>query len=91
MAIEVGKKYYFFTHAYHHFVCEVVEVIGKHEVRIRNVARVQSCPRPWTEFFKDGFKNDTNYEIFPDDGEIVGWFAVFPWHHPIPKTKKKLI
>jgi hypothetical protein len=87
MAVEIGKKYYFFTHAYHHFIAEVAEVTGKKEVVINNVVRIQSCPRPWTDFWAKGMMQDTVYEVFPDGGEICGWFAVFPWLHDIPRSK----
>ena len=83
--IEVGKRYYFMVHAYHHFLGEVVEITGRKECVLKNVIRVQSCSRGWTEFFRDGCKKDTTYTIWPDGYEITGWFGCAPWKHPIPK------
>ena len=83
--IEVGKRYYFMAHAYHHFLGEVVEITGRKECVLKNVIRVQSCSRGWTEFFRDGCKKDTTYTVWPDGTEISGWFAAIPWKHPIPK------
>lgn len=81
-----GDRFYFMTHAYHHFLAEVVEVMGPTRVRVTSVIRVQSCRRGWTEFFRDGCKQDTFYTEFPD-GEINGWFAKWDWRHPIPKAQ----
>ena len=82
--VTVGKKYYLLVHAYHHFIAEVVEVTGKREADVKNVIRVQSCTRGWTEFFRDGLMNDTTYTHFPA-GSIT-WLAAFEWNHPMPEV-----
>ena len=82
--VEVGKRYYFLVHAYHHFLGEVVEITGKRECVIRNVVRVQSCQRPWTEFFAEGCKKDTSYTFWPD-GVSISYMAAVPWEHEIPR------
>ena len=82
--IEVGKKYYFMCHAYHHFIGEVVKITGKKEAVLKNVIRVYSCSRGWTEFFRDGAANDTVFTEWPDGTSLNDWFAVTPWNHPIP-------
>lgn len=88
--IQVGDKVYLFSHAYHHIVGEVVEVLGvrgKH-VELKDVRRVQSCSRGWTEFFAQGFLGDTTYTVWPDGTEVDGWFIKVPWNHPIPGAPK---
>jgi hypothetical protein len=86
--IQVGKRYYFMVHAYHHFIGEVVKITGRKSCILKDVRRIQSCMRGWTEFFKDGAKNDTSCTIFPDGTFIDGWFAALPWNHPIPENAK---
>lgn len=85
--IEVGKRYYFVVHAYHHFLGEVAEITGKKECVLRNVVRVQSCQRGWTEFFRDGCCDDTNYTAWPDGTEVDNWMVAVPWPHAIPGEK----
>ena len=84
--MEVGKAYYFMSHAYHHFIGVVVEIGGPSRARITNVIRVQSCRRGWTEFFAEGLKDDTIYTHFPD-GWVTGAFGIFEWNHDIPKPE----
>lgn len=84
MSVEVGKKFYFFSHAYHHFIAEVVEITGKREAKVKNVIRIQSCQRGWTEFFRDGLRSDTTYTHFPNG--TITWFSVFEWNHSIPEA-----
>lgn len=81
-----GKAFYVFSHAYHHFLVEIVEMLGPQRARCRNIRRIQSCQRGWTDFFRDGCESDTTYTIFPD-GELT-WFNSFEWNHPIPGAKK---
>ena len=85
--MQVGEKYYFIVHAYHHFIGEVVEILGTQRVKVINCIRVQSCGRGWTEFFEDGCKNDTTYTHWPDGKEFT-YIDATPWNHPIPKRKK---
>lgn len=80
--IESGKKIYAITHAYHHILCEVVEMLGPKRARVKNVRWIFKCSRGWTEFFRDGCKNDTTFHVFPP-GEIE-WFDAFEWGHEIP-------
>lgn len=87
MSVKVGGKYYFKSHAYHHYIAEVVEITGKREAWCKNIIRVQSCQRGWTDFFAEGVKSDTNYTHFPD-GSIT-WFNAFEWHHNIPLSETK--
>ena len=82
--IELGKSYYFLTHAYHHFLGTVTEVTGRKECVLSNVRRIQSCTRNWTRFFANGARKDTNFTTWPDGTEITGWFVCAPWKHPIP-------
>ncbi len=83
--MEVGKRYYFIAHAYHHFIGEVVEILGVKRVVLNNVVRVQSCRRGWTEFFRDGMKEDTTYTVWTDGHELPDWISATPWPHPIPR------
>lgn len=85
--IEVGKKYYFIVHAYFHYLGEVMEVISSRRVKIRNVIQVHSCARNWTQFFADGCKDDTQYDVLPDGVEFDYSLPVTPWPHEIPTTK----
>lgn len=83
--MEVGKKYYVISHAYYHYVGEVTEV-NPRGVKMRNVVQVHGCDRGWTEFFKDGFKADTRYDVVPD-GTGLSVIDYFPWGHDIPTEK----
>ena len=79
--VEAGGRYYAITHAYYHLLFEIVEMLGPQRARVRNVRFVHSCRRDWTEFFRDGPKNDTVMKVWPD-GE-VSWFDIFEWKHEI--------
>ena len=83
--VEVGKCYYFMVHAYHHFLGEVVEITGKRECTIKRCVRVQSSELGWTEFFAAGCSTDNSVLTFWPDGLSITYFAVSPWHHPIPE------
>lgn len=77
-----GKKLYILVHAYHHFIVEVVEMLGPQRARVKNVRRIQSDSRNWTRFFAEGMeKSATVFTVFPD-GEL-SWFACFDWPHKI--------
>lgn len=80
--MEVGKRYYFITHAYFHYLGEIVEIIGRRQVKITNVIAVHRCQRGWSEFFAEGCKKDTTYDVL-SDGEIEV-LNCFEWAHPIP-------
>ena len=80
--MEVGKKYYVISHAYYHYVGEVVQV-NPRTVVLRNVVQVHGCERGWTEFFAEGFKADTRYDVLPD-GSGLSVINYFPWPHEIP-------
>lgn len=82
----VGNTYYFITHAYYHYIATVVEVLGTRRVSVTNVVQVHSCQRGWTEFFRDGFKKDTKYDLLPDCPDL-SYIVPFVWKHPIPKEK----
>jgi hypothetical protein len=88
MAIEIGKLYYFIVHAYHPFIGEVGEIVGRREVQLvqhkHGIIRVQGCQRGWTEFFRDGLKADSNFSWWPDGLVLSGWFVAAPWNHPVP-------
>lgn len=85
MSVEVGKRYYIMQHAYHHFLGEVTEILGKNSLVLKNVRRIYSCQRGWTEFFRDGCGDDTIYTIFPDGYEIHNYMSAAPWKNSIPK------
>lgn len=81
MIPEVGKAYYFMSHAYHHYIGVVMEVSPK-KVMIKNAIKVHGCARNWQQFFQEGLGNDTNYHRIPD-GSVVPWeLGFFPWKHP---------
>lgn len=80
--VVAGKKYYLMIHAYHHILCEVVAVLGPTRVQVKNVRWIYSCQRGWTLFFKEGCKEDTQFEVFPNS--TVTFFAAFDWEHEIP-------
>jgi hypothetical protein len=83
--MKIGDKFYFMTHAYHHFLGEIADMPMPKTVILKDVVRVQSCARGWTEFFRDGAKNDTTMTHWPDGTEVCGWFTAVPWVHDIPK------
>lgn len=83
MPVEVGKRYYFMTHAYHHVIAEVVEITGKREADVKDVLWIYSCGRNWEQFFQGGIEEDTVCFRFPDGS--VSWFNAFKWNHPIPE------
>jgi hypothetical protein len=85
MPVTPGKKYFFITHAYYHFVAKVVQITGKREADIENVVRVQPTNRDWEDFFKNGFREPNEYKKFPDGG--ITWIDYFEWNHPIPGEK----
>lgn len=76
------KVMYFMTHAYHHVIAEIVEMLGQQRARVRNVRWIYRCARGWTEFFAEGAGDDTTFHKYPP-GEI-SWFDAFDWNHPIP-------
>lgn len=80
--VQVGKRYYFIIHAYHHVIADVVEITGKREVVTGPNYWIYSCKRDWTLFFKDGAKEDTVFRIFPP-GEFE-YIAAFVWEHDFP-------
>ena len=84
MAIEIGKTYYFMPHAYHHWIGELVEILGGNRFVLNNVRRIQSCRRGWSEFFRDGAGTDTTYTTWPDGFVVDGSFGIAPWNHKIP-------
>lgn len=87
MAIEVGKRYYFIVHAYHHVIATVTAVTGKRECDMTDVRWIYSCARNWTQFFRDGALNDTVCHIFPP-GHNVSFTASFEWPHSLPEPKQ---
>lgn len=84
MSIQVGHRYYFIVHAYHHFLGEVVEVTGKKSCSLRLASKIHSCGRGWEEFFRDGCKSDTRHDFIGDVEEIDGWMFVKEWTHKLP-------
>ncbi len=84
MPVEPGKRYYFITHAYYHYVAEVVEITGKREANVKNVIQIHSSNKNWTEFFRSGISKDTRYDHLPDGG--LTWVNYFEWTHPIPEN-----
>jgi hypothetical protein len=82
-----GDKLYVVAHAYHHYLIEVVEVLGPRRVRAKNVVKIHSCRRGWTDFFKDGCGSDTEMMFFPDSNNFEYLFE-FNWNHAIPKHPK---
>lgn len=83
--IRPGGCYYFFTHAYHHLIAELVEITGKREGDIRRVIRIQSSQLSWTRFFLTPLDpHVTVYTHFPEGN--ISWFAAFRWPHPIPEN-----
>jgi hypothetical protein len=89
MALKVGDRRYFLVHAYHHFCGEVLEIERADSILLKNVVRVQSCQRGWAEFFRDGFKDDTEYTVWLDGTRITGAFVDSPWPHDIPKEPRR--
>lgn len=84
--MKIGEKYYLMAHAYHHVCGTVVELHGSRTVVLNNCVIVHSCERSWTEFFRDGFKDDTRYDVIPDGTEVSGQFIACPWPHAIPTS-----
>ena len=83
--VEVGRSYYFLTHAYWHFLGTVRAVLGKRHVVVDNVVFIYSSKKNWTDFFKSGIGtgDTTTYRLFPDGSEIT-YIDAFPWAHKIP-------
>ena len=84
--MRVGEKYYIMAHAYHHVCGEVAELLGPRSVVLKDAVLVHSCGRSWSEFFRDGFKDDTQYDPIPDGAEVTGTFLAVPFAHPVPQT-----
>lgn len=84
--VEAGGAYYAISHVYHHFIFEVVEMLGPQRARCKNVRRIHACSRGWDAFFRDGAKTDTTFMVFPD-GELT-WFNIFDWVHEVPGVKQ---
>jgi len=82
MSPKVGMQYYFITHAYYHLVGKVVALTPRGCV-IDDVRFIYSCSRDWTSFFKDGFKEDTTYKIWPN-GTKISYIDFMPFPHKIP-------
>lgn len=80
--MKAGDRFYFMTHAYHHVIAEVVEILGPQRCMVKDVRWVYACKRGWTEFFRDGAKKDTTFHVFPDG--IITFFNAFEWRHEIP-------
>lgn len=81
--VEAGKNYYIMVHAYHHILCEIVQMLGPQRAEVKNVRWVYSCRRGWSEFFSEGCKKDTVLHKFPD-GEVSWTIGAFIWEHEIP-------
>jgi hypothetical protein len=79
-----GDNYYIMSHAYHHYIGEIVEIFPR-TVVIKNGIKVHSCQRNWTEFFKNGCGDDTKFDVMPDLSEVPYELGVFPWKHAIPR------
>ncbi len=87
--VEVGKTYYFIGHAYYHYVGTVTEA-NPREVTLKNVVQVHSCDhRSWTEFFRDGFKDGTRYDVVPDGTVVPLGLPYYPWAHKVPTTARR--
>lgn len=84
--VEAGNCYYVISHAYHHFLVEIVEMLGSKRARCRRIRKVHASQLNWTQFFADGCtRENTTLFDFPD-GE-VSWEAtgcIFEWRHSIP-------
>lgn len=82
--LEVGKSYYFISHAYYHYIATVREVTGKRSVTVGPHIAVHSCGRGWTAFFNEGLMEDTRYSLMPAGG--LDFIKYFEWNHGIPTT-----
>lgn len=80
------KCYYVILHAYHHFLVEIEDELGPTRLRCSRIVKVNSCRRGWTEFFRDGCRDDTVMMEFPP-GDLNNYLAKFDWNHPIPPVK----
>jgi hypothetical protein len=85
MMIEQGKKYYFIVHAYYHYIAEVATINGKKSIISGRCVQVHSCRRSWTQLFKDGASDDTQFDELPNGTPIDNWIMAIPWHHNVPK------
>ena len=83
--MEVGKKYYIIEHAYYHVIGEVIAVLGPRTVRLKNCIQIHSCPRSWTEFFRDGAKSDTRFDHLSSEHTTQDAIRYDIWEHPIPR------
>lgn len=84
--IKPGDKLYVIVHAYFHYLCEVVEVLGVRRISARRVVQVHSCERSWTEFFRTGCGKDTKYDIVGEAPDMP-YLVAFRWPHAIPEVK----
>ena len=78
--VEIGKSYYFIQHAYYHIVGEVTEIIGVRRVALKNAVKIHSCKRNWTEFLKDGFKKDTQFDVIGNIAD-TSYISAYEWNH----------
>jgi len=86
--LEVGKSYYIIAHACFHYIAEVVEV-GPRWVRTGRCIAVHGCRRGWTEFFQQGIRDDTNYDVVPEGTILPLGLPIFPWEHEIPTERRQ--
>ena len=85
--VEVGKKYYFLSHAYHHYLGEVVEVSPRW-VKVKNCCKVLTDPRGWEACLFEGYKPGMRIQFVPDGTLLpVGHMPIHPWNHELPKRK----
>ena len=83
--VNVGDTVYLIAHAYFHYVGRVTAILGVRRVALAEAVQVHSCDRSWTAFFKDGFKEDTRYDVvgtMPD----VGYAVAIEFRHPVPNV-----
>lgn len=87
MSIKVGDRVYLIVHAYHHYIGEVVEILGVRRVALGNASKIHSCNRGWEEFFLEGIGDDTRYDYvggMPD----LAYMIAHEWNHDLPGAKK---
>ena len=83
--IEVGKKYFFLAHAYHHYIGEVVEVSPRW-AKVKNCVKVMGDSRGWEKALFGGYSREMSIQHCPDGTLIpIGTMPIHPWNHEIPK------
>ena len=84
--MKAGDRVYLIVHAYHHYLAEVVEVLGVRRGHFTDMVKIHSSDRNWTDFFALGVSKGTKYDVI-GEGLDISYIAAFRWDHDLPRSK----